>query len=221
MLHQIKIDAVIFDMDGILIDSEPLWKEAEKQVLASYNIDSTIQARLLDTRGLRVDEVVRLWIQAASKTGLELTQLIEQVHLTAKSLIEKNKPALPGVEHALELCKSHGLKIGLVSASPQKIIDDALSSLGITHYFDAVVSSENMVNCKPHPEVYLETANLLDVSALSCVAIEDSVDGMIACKAARMRSIVVTPEKGFNDPRFGLADFHLTSLLDLSKKHFS
>lgn len=221
MPHKMKIDAVIFDMDGLIIDSEPLWKQAERQVLISYGLDPATQERLLDTRGLRVDEVVRLWINAASKTGLDLVSMIDEINDTASKLIHEHKPVLPGVEYALQLCKDNGLLIGLASASPTKLIESVLDSLGITHYFDTVVSAENMVYSKPHPEVYLEAANELEVSPLACVSLEDSINGMIAAKAARMRSIVVSSEEDFNDPRFGLADFHLSSLLDLSVGHIS
>lgn len=221
MSHKIKIDAVIFDMDGLLIDSEPLWKQAEQQVLVSYGLDSDTQARLLDTRGLRVDEVVRLWINAASKTGLDLVSMIDEINHAASQLIHERKPVLPGVEYALNMCKDKNLLIGLASASPKKLIDSVLDALNISHYFDVVVSAENMVYSKPHPEVYLEAANQLEVSPLACVSLEDSINGMIAAKAARMRSIVVTNEEDFHDARFGLADYHLTSLLDLTAKHIS
>lgn len=219
MSYKIKMDAVIFDMDGLLIDSEPLWKLAEKQIMEKHGIDPSLQATLLDTTGLRVDEVVRLWINVAKNSSLDLVTIVDDINHRARELIGEHKPVLPGVKEALDLCKQHNMLIGLASASPKILIEETILSLGIKDYFDVVVSAEHMVYSKPHPEVYLETAHQLEVSPLSCVSLEDSVNGMIAAKAARMRSIVVSRVDDFNASRFGLADYHLSSLLDLESKH--
>ena len=85
--------------------------------------------------------------------------------------------------------------------------------------FDALASAEKLPYSKPHPQVYMDCAAKLGVDPLACVALEDSVNGMIASKAARMRSIVVPAEEGQHDPRFSLANAKLTSLVDLTPAH--
>ncbi len=85
--------------------------------------------------------------------------------------------------------------------------------------FDALASAEKLPYSKPHPQVYLDCAAKLGLDPLNCVALEDSVNGMVASKAARMRSIVVPAEETRHDPRFALADVKLTSLVGLTTHH--
>ncbi|SYL73536.1 2-deoxyglucose-6-phosphate hydrolase YniC [Klebsiella pneumoniae] len=120
------------------------------------------------------------------------------------------------MEHALSLCQSQGLKIALASASPLYMLESVLEMFNIRHYFDAVVSAGDLPYSKPHPQVYLNAAEALGVPPVQCVALEDSVNGMIACKAARMRSIVVPSAEMAADPRWSLADYRLSSLSELT-----
>ncbi|STR39818.1 2-deoxyglucose-6-phosphate hydrolase YniC [Klebsiella michiganensis] len=93
------------------------------------------------------------------------------------------------------MCKAQGLKIGLASASPQRMLEKVLTMFELRDQFDALASAEGLPFSKPHPQVYLDCAARLGVSPMHCVALEDSVNGMIASKAARMRSIVVPEAK--------------------------
>lgn len=105
--------------------------------------------------------------------------------------MDEHRPLLPGVQHALQLCQEQGFRIGLASA-------------------------ESLPFSKPHPQVYLNAAQALDISPLHCVTLEDAVNGMIATKAARMRSIVVPRNVHAQDPRWVLADKKLNSLQALT-----
>lgn len=105
------------------------------------------------------------------------------------------------VKHALQLCQDHNLKIGLASASPKHMLEKVLTMFNIHDCFSAVVSATPLPYSKPHPGVYIQTAQLLDVEPIHCVAFEDSFHGMTAVKTARMRSIVVPPADHFTDPR--------------------
>ncbi len=203
--------AVIFDMDGVLIDSEPLWKIAEIKGFGKVGLDLTT-TDCEETVGLRIDEVVEMWYQ---KVGWEnkscravtddiVNVLIEEIH-------DKGK-ALPGVYSTLEKCQAAGLKIGLATSSYQSIIDAVLEKLNIGHFFDAVHSAEFEVFGKPHPSVYLTAAKQLNVSALDCLVIEDSLNGVVSGKAARMKVLAV-PEKTHDyNPRLILADQIIESL---------
>lgn len=123
---------------------------------------------------------------------------------------------LPGVREAVALCKAQGLKIGLASASPLHMLEKVLEMFELRDQFDALASAEHLPYSKPHPQVYLDCAAKLGIAPMSCVALEDSVNGMIASKAARMRSIVVPEAENSRDPRFVLADVKLTSLQQLT-----
>lgn len=123
---------------------------------------------------------------------------------------------LPGVREAVALCKARGLKIGLASASPLHMLEKVLEMFELRDQFDALASAEHLPYSKPHPQVYLDCAAKLGIAPMSCVALEDSVNGMIASKAARMRSIVVPEAENSRDPRFVLADVKLASLQQLT-----
>ncbi|ATG00775.1 2-deoxyglucose-6-phosphatase [Lelliottia amnigena] len=215
--HQIV--AAIFDMDGLLIDSEPLWDRAELDVMASIGVDISRRAELPDTLGLRIDMVVELWFAHQPWNGPSREEVTARVIDRAISLVEEKRPLLPGARDAIALCKSQGLKIGLASASPLHMLEKVLEMFDLRDSFDALASAEKLPYSKPHPQVYMDCAAKLGVDPLACVALEDSVNGMIASKAARMRSIVVPAEEGQHDPRFALANAKLTSLVDLTPAH--
>ncbi len=211
-----QILAAIFDMDGLLIDSEPLWDEAELEVMASIGVDITRRNELPDTLGLRIDLVVELWFAQQPWNGPTREEVTQRIITRAIGLIEERRPLLPGVREAIALCKAQGLKVGLASASPLHMLERVLEMFDLREQFDAIASAEHLSYSKPHPQVYLDAAAKLGVDPLSCVTLEDSVNGMIATKAARMRSVVVPAEENSSDPRWCLANVKLDSLLALS-----
>lgn len=192
MYHNLPIQSVIFDMDGLLIDSEPFWAQGELEIFGQLGLDLSLADKLPDTLGLRIDHVVELWYQASPWGKHSVQEVAQMIIDRVIGLVEEQRPILPGVKHALELCRSMDLKIALAADLPHS---------------------------KPHPEVYLNAAALLETKPIHCVSLEDSFNGMIAAKAARMRSIVVPDQQHFSDPRWGLADVKLTSLTELREKH--
>lgn len=214
-----QILAAIFDMDGLLVDSEPLWDQAELDVIASLGVDISRRHELPDTLGLRIDMVVDLWFAQQPWNGPSRQEVTERIITQAIALVEETKPLLPGVREAVALCKSQGIKVGLASASPLHMLEKVLTMFDLRDDFDALASAEKLPYSKPHPQVYLDCAAKLGIDPLNCVALEDSVNGMIASKAARMRSIVVPAHENQDDPRFVLADVKLTSLTELTAAH--
>ncbi|MFP2833747.1 hexitol phosphatase HxpB [Citrobacter portucalensis] len=214
-----QILAAIFDMDGLLVDSEPLWDQAELDVIASLGVDISRRHELPDTLGLRIDMVVDLWFAQQPWNSPSRQEVTERIITRAIALVEETKPLLPGVREAVALCKSQGIKVGLASASPLHMLEKVLTMFDLRDDFDALASAEKLPYSKPHPQVYLDCAAKLGIDPLNCVALEDSVNGMIASKAARMRSIVVPAHENQDDPRFVLADVKLTSLTELTAAH--
>ncbi|HDG1711175.1 TPA: hexitol phosphatase HxpB [Kluyvera ascorbata] len=214
-----QIRAAIFDMDGLLIDSEPLWDRGEHEVLSELGVDFTRRHELPDTRGLRIDLVVDLWFGQQPWTGPDRATVVERIISRVIALVEETRPLLPGVREAVALCKAQGLKVGLASASPLYMLEKVLTMFDLRDQFDALASADKLDYSKPHPQVYLNCATQLGVSPLNCVALEDSVNGMIASKAARMRSIVVPAAESQLDPRFSLADIKLSSLESLTREN--
>lgn len=219
MSYHRPVVAAIFDMDGLLIDSEPLWEQAELDIFSTLDIDLSRREELPDTLGLRIDQVVRMWYETLPWSGPTQQEVTKRVIDRALGLVEETRPLLPGVENALQLCQRSGLKIALASASPLFMLERVLEMFNIRNYFEILASAESLPYSKPHPQVYLDAAARLGVDPLNCVTLEDSFNGMVATKAARMRSIVVPDAEYAADPRWALADVKLTSLTELTGQH--
>jgi sugar-phosphatase len=212
-------EALIFDMDGLIIDSEPLWHQAELDVFAAMGIDTTQSDQLPDTLGLRIDLVVKLWYQISPWQGVSQETVTLRIIERTLALIDERRPLLPGVKQALEIANGCGLKIGMASASPLFMLERVLEIFQLRHYFTHLASAQFLPHSKPHPEVYLQAAAMLDIAPERCTTLEDSFNGVIATKAARMRSIVVPDAAYRADPRWVIADAKLDSLLDLTPDH--
>ncbi|WP_455852185.1 hexitol phosphatase HxpB [Pantoea endophytica] len=219
MSYRRPVLAAIFDMDGLLIDSEPLWDRAELDIFASLGVDITRRHELPDTLGLRIDQTVRMWFEALPWSGSDQQEVTQRIIARALALVEETRPLLPGVEQALQLCQQQGLKIGLASASPLHMLERVLEMFDLRKYFDVLASAEALPYSKPHPQVYLDAAAKLGVDPLNCVTLEDSFNGMIATKAARMRSIVVPAADHRDDARWALANVILDDLTQLQPEH--
>lgn len=221
MAYSQRIETAIFDMDGLLIDSEPLWLQAELDIFGSLGLDLSDRHKLPDTLGLRIDLVVKMWFQAMPWQGVSQEEVAGRIIERAIELVRKKRPLLPGVQQSLELCRSLDLNIGLASASPLHMQQQVLKMFDLESYFDQLVSAEYLPYSKPHPEVYLIAAERLGSEPQHCITLEDSFNGMIATKAARMRSIVIPAQEYSQDPRWALADYKLQSLEQLTADHFA
>jgi sugar-phosphatase len=124
---------------------------------------------------------------------------------------------MKGVIASLQMLRANGYKTGLASSSPLHMIEALVRYFDLEKYFDVITSADAVALGKPHPAVFLHCAGLLGVMPHECMVLEDSVNGMIAGKAARMKVVVVPDPVHFDDPRFALADARLSSLegLDL------
>ena len=202
--------AAIFDLDGLLIDSEPHWRAAEMQVFAEVGL-SLSEAMCMRTTGLRIDEVVAYWYARAPWPGPKPAEVVTRIVSAVIVRLRREGVAKPGAVRAIERARKHGVALGLASSSPMALIRAAVERLGLDGKFDVLKSAEDEPLGKPHPSVYLATAARLHVEPGVCLAFEDSLNGLIAAKAARMRCVLV-PEHGVSDPRFALADRVLASL---------
>ena len=205
--------AVIFDMDGVLIDSEPVWKIAMQAVFDEVGCGLT-KKDFQKTVGLRLDEVILFWYNHTGWEGLTPQEVEEKIVQRMVELISKDGKPLIGVIETLQFLKTKGLKIGLATSSYSVLIETVLTKLNIKSYFDFTHSAELESHGKPHPAVYLTVAEKLGVVPTECLVIEDSLNGIISGKAARM-SVVCIPEKTHNpEPRLILADYQFETMLD-------
>lgn len=214
------IDAAIFDLDGLLIDSEPLWQVAETEVFATVGLALT-SAMCDETRGLRVNEVVAHWHRRYPWSGASIDALTERIIGRVVAMLGERVTPLPGAIAAIELMRRRCRRVALASSSPTTLIRAALEALGVLHHFDAIASAEVEAHGKPHPAVYLTAAAAIGVEPARCVVLEDSLNGVLAAKAARMRCIAVPGEGDRRDPRFAIADVRLGSLAELDDATWS
>jgi beta-phosphoglucomutase-like phosphatase (HAD superfamily) len=207
------IRAAIFDLDGLLIDSEPLWQDAELELFPTVGHE-LLRPDCARTRGLRIDEAVRYWFAIRPWTTPTCDELASAIAARVKGLMLERGQALPGALEAIELSRRLGLKVAVASSSSDELIAAALQRLGIAG-LDAVRSAQHETYGKPHPAVLLSTARDLGVDPTQCVVLEDSLHGVVAARAARMRCVAVPEAAEAGDARFGIADVRLRSLAEL------
>lgn len=208
------IEAVIFDMDGLLIDSEPLWQQAEITIFKQVDIILT-HSMCTQTKGLRIDEVVEYWYKKYPWDSLSQLEVQERIVDKLIELIHTEGKPLAGVNAAINYVKSKNIKVALASSSAFKIINAALEKLNIADAFEIIYSAECEPLGKPHPGVYLTTAEKLGVSPKSCLALEDSLNGVLAAKSAQMKCIAIPELSEYHNPKFAIADMILQSLEQL------
>lgn len=207
-------DAVLFDMDGVIVDSEPLWKIAMDEVFKGLGSKLT-KTDFQKTVGMRIDQVITYW--KGIEGWKEQVKDIEcEIINRMVELIDENGQPLPGVQDVVQHLNKHKT-IGLASSSPKKLIDSVLNKTQLNQFFDGVFSAENEPFGKPHPAVYLTAANQLGVQPNRCLVIEDSLNGIISAKSANMTVVCIPEKTHLKNPKLILADYHFDSMTELYK----
>ncbi|MGH3271864.1 MAG: HAD-IA family hydrolase [Trebonia sp.] len=220
MLKWPAVEAVVLDMDGLLIDTEPVWRAAQAAVFAGIGI-TLRESDLLDSTGQPVEELIPVWRQRSPGPDLASTELsddeiadriIDQVIGYVKA---RGQP-MPGVTAAIALFERHGLRLAIASSSPLRLIDAVCDRLGLAR-IAVRCSAREEVRGKPAPDVYLTAARRLGVAAGSCLALEDSPNGIASARSAGMRCVAVPDPLLASDPRYREADLILPSLAGLDE----
>ncbi len=206
-------DAVLFDMDGVLIDSEPLWKIAMHEVFSSLGSKLNKQD-FQRTVGLRLDEVVDFWHQHEGWTGASPREIEHSIVNRMCELIRQNPQPLIGVEETLSALSARKKKIGLATSSYEILVQTVMKELKISSFFDVTHSAEHEPYGKPHPAVYLTVAQKLNTVPQRCLVIEDSLNGIISAKAARMKVVCIPEKTHFPEPKLVLADYQFETMQD-------
>jgi len=202
-------------MDGVLIDSEPLWRRAEKEVFGGVGIALT-KEMCLETMGLRLDEVVAYWFQRVPWKEKGLKEIEEEVLTVMHTLITEEGEALQGVYEILAYLRRANVTLAIASSSPLSLIESVVNKLGIRTFFQALCSADEDEWGKPDPGVYLRAAARLGADPAECLAFEDSLLGVDSAKSAGMIVIAVPAADQYDDPRFDKADFKVRSLPEFS-----
>ncbi|SDJ24975.1 HAD family hydrolase [Natribacillus halophilus] len=178
----------IFDMDGVIIDSEPIHQRVEREAAAQYGV------RLDDERmqfytGTRSED---LWKTIIEEENLDVnlgTLLSEVEGKKAIEIENSHLQPIEGIASLLEHLKNSQYKIALASSSSRALIQTVLTKYSIQHYYDFIVSGEEVEEGKPAPDIYLEVSRQLNVDPSDCVVLEDSANGVSSANAAGMRTI--------------------------------
>jgi HAD superfamily hydrolase (TIGR01509 family) len=208
------VEAVIFDLDGVLIDSEQAWDDARRDFVAEQGGRWQDRAQR-DMMGMSSTEWSR-YVRDELGVDMPPERISAEVVARLSALYERRLPLLPGAREAVERLATD-LPLGLASSSNRELIDLVLEVGGLAAFFGVTVSSEEVARGKPAPDVYLEAARRLGVSAARSVAIEDSRNGILSAAAAGMRVIAI-PNRAFPPGAEALAAASLVlgSLNDLA-----
>ncbi len=212
-----RFDAVIFDMDGVLIDSEPLWRRAEREVFGTVGIELT-EANCRLTMGLRTSEVVDYWYERQPWSPADLPTLARRIDSKVAELIESEGEALPGARVLPARLRGEGFQVGLATSSAPLIIDAVLRRLGLETTFEVRCSALDDPRGKPAPDVYLRAAHALGVAPGRCVAIEDSMAGVRSARAAGMFVVAIPAPEQAAMEQFEEADLRIGSLEELGRR---
>lgn len=213
------VDTVIFDMDGLLVDSEPLWREAMADVFAQLDIYLK-EEDYFKTMGMRTIEVVEYWHQYFKWTQKSTEQVSQEILEEVTARVRTEGVLMEGAKEILDFFRHKDFKIGLASSSPMSLIKTVLSHFELESYFETYHSGEHEEYGKPHPSVYLSCAKELKSDPAQCLVFEDSIAGLIAAKAAQMKAVAVPDKSNWDDLRYALADLKLSSLKEFTTESF-
>ncbi len=182
--------AVIFDMDGVIVDSEPRHESAFLAVVRELGYGEALQLKFADYVG-RSDQ--ELWVDfiAKYKPSHSLEELLERKRSRILEIIRREQPLFEGLPHLVESLAPH-FRLGVASGSDRVVVEEVLALKSLRTFFAAVVTAADVAQGKPAPDIFLRTAKLLGVAASDCWVIEDSKPGIAAGLAAGMRVIAIT-----------------------------
>lgn len=205
------ISSILFDLDGVLADSEPSWNQIDAAFLRAYNVDYQGQHKD-QVLGKSFALAVEFYRQKfALRTEME--QLMLERETIARDFYATHIPIFASAPAVLGQLKERGFKLGLATSSVRDLVSPFLQRHDIERFFDAVTTGEEVTHGKPNPDIYLKAAQKVGAAPNDCLVIEDALSGIAAGKAAGMR-VVAIPDARFMDLTLypGGADYQLSAL---------
>ncbi len=198
-----SLAAVIFDMDGVLLDSEPLHMAAMNAVLAAHG-HAVDEAEYVGYIG---DSAAHAWQAIVARRGLPepVAAYVARYDDAVCAVVAAQAVPMPGLLPLLDDLRARGIPLAVGSTSPRRWIDVSLAAIGVRAYFDAVVGGDQVARGKPAPDVFLRAAALLGVAPAACVVLEDSPRGLQAAQAAGMVAVALQRPDLALGPRPALA----------------
>lgn len=206
-----KINAIIFDMDGLMFDTESQFSFAQSEVLKRYNRTFTlkIQNKMMGRKPL---DAIKIMVEELNinEDPLKIANERDEVYI---KLIQKQSQPMPGLLEFLDKLNKHKIRKAIASGSYKSWINILLMRFNIQNQFEVIVSGEDVIEAKPNPEIYIRAVHNLQLPASSCVALEDSVNGILSAKSAGCYTVAI-PNKFTEKQDFSAADYVVSSLID-------
>lgn len=206
--------AVIFDMDGVIIDSEPIHFEVDMQTMKDFgcNISKEELNKYVGT--------TNKYMYTDIKNNYKIDKSVEEIinyrsEMAKRKVIESDLIPIQGIRELLKDLKNKNIPAAIASSSPRDFIEVVVSKFGLEDYFSCILSGEEVENGKPAPDIYVETSKKLGIPPKECTVIEDSKNGVLAAKEAGMKCIGF---KNINsgDQDLSKADCIVNSILDIN-----
>jgi HAD superfamily hydrolase (TIGR01509 family) len=203
-----RYHAVVFDMDGLLLDTETLWHAAETELFRRHGGEFTWDDKIA-VIGTSYAFTADYFAERLGRPRDEGRALVDEMVALMHDLVRRSVDARPGAIELVERLREVGTPLGLASNSPRRLVDDALRSAGLTDAFDTIVTSDDVEHAKPAPDIYLLACKRLGVVPAEALALEDSASGVAAAKAAGL-TVVAVPQ--FAETDVSAADRTVDSL---------
>lgn len=209
-------EAVIFDMDGVLIDSEPLHIQLEEEIFKEIGANISLE----EHNSFVGTTSYYMWEYVKNKCDVSLTveELVEMDRKRYFDYVLKNDDAIKPIEGVDELVKelySRKVKLAVASSSPIDVIELVVKKLRLKDYFNELVSGDFVTRSKPHPDIFIYAAEKLNVVPEKCLVVEDSNKGVLAAKSAGMKVVgFINPNSGSQD--ISMADIVIRSFSELN-----
>lgn len=198
--------AFIFDMDGVIIDSEPIHFEVDSKVMKHFGIDID-QEELEEYVGMDNEEMWNI-IKAKYNMKQSVSEIIGyQLSKKVQAFKETKIGPIEGITDLFNILHKLNIPMAVASSSSKELIEVVMNKFGISHYFTYIISGEEVNKSKPEPDIYLEAARVIKVEPKDCVVLEDSKNGVIAAKAAGMKCI------GYHNPNSGNQDLSRADII--------
>lgn len=211
---KVKIRAIVFDFDGLIIDTETPWYQAYKEVFATYDVDLPLEVwgKVIGTTFDVFDPIEYLQKQAGQ--NVDRKEIVAATRIIFDEIMSTQQLRL-GVLRYLQTAQKLGLKIGLATSSNRRWIDTYFERYDLGHYFETIMTADDVDEVKPNPALYLQAMDALGVQGHETIVFEDSLNGLRAAKAAGAYCVVV-PNRVTSFMTFEKHDLRISSMGDVT-----
>lgn len=219
MLKNIK--AVIFDMDGSLIDSMWIWKDIDIEYLSRYGYhmnSETVREFQANIQGMSFYETA-VWVKEHYKIPKTIEEMMDDWNKMAWDKYENQVFLKPGALEFLEECKRRDIKLGIATSNSRELVENVMQARKIQKYFQVIVTGSEIIHGKPAPDIYLTVAKALEADCCDCLVFEDIPAGITAAKRAGMKVCAVKDEYSMHlqDEKISMADYYIEDYYGLFK----